>query len=304
MARARKSLRALPTPNPGRRPDHAELLLRIGLMRRQLRTARSVGALLAAAADSIRLELEYDRAVILSVQDGYLHADATDSLRTAASDRLRRQVLATPVPLRPDTFEAELVRLKRPSLSRRAGAASVLAGSLDLHHYALAPLVVEARALAILVVDRAAPEVESFEVAAVCTFAELVAAELEYVVLRARQRELASDLQSLTASTQALVREMVEAPPTLPSSAGDRPAFPLTGPIGVDAIRLRRTLSQGESRIAALLVQGRSNREIADELILSPETVKSSVARILRKLGVSNRAAAAAVLMQSGVDAA
>jgi DNA-binding CsgD family transcriptional regulator len=53
-----------------------------------------------------------------------------------------------------------------------------------------------------------------------------------------------------------------------------------------------------------LLVQGRSNREIADELILSPETVKAHVARILRKLGASNRAEAVSLIFRAGAPPA
>lgn len=51
-------------------------------------------------------------------------------------------------------------------------------------------------------------------------------------------------------------------------------------------------LSPQERRVLRLLVAGRSNPEIASELIVSVNTVKTQVQHIYRKLGVSNRLAA------------
>jgi len=51
-------------------------------------------------------------------------------------------------------------------------------------------------------------------------------------------------------------------------------------------------LSEQELRILKLLVAGKSNREIADELVISVGTAKWHVHNILQKLGVSNRSQA------------
>jgi DNA-binding NarL/FixJ family response regulator len=55
-------------------------------------------------------------------------------------------------------------------------------------------------------------------------------------------------------------------------------------------------LSDRERQIAVFLVQGLTNKEIAEQLFLSTETIKSYVARILRKLGARNRVQAAVLL--------
>ena len=55
-------------------------------------------------------------------------------------------------------------------------------------------------------------------------------------------------------------------------------------------------LSERERQIAVLLVQGMTNKEIAEQLFVSTETIKSYVARILRKLGARNRVQAAVLL--------
>jgi LuxR family maltose regulon positive regulatory protein len=51
-------------------------------------------------------------------------------------------------------------------------------------------------------------------------------------------------------------------------------------------------LSPQEQRVLRLLATGRSNREIADELIVSVNTIRSHVQSIYRKLNVNNRVAA------------
>ena len=49
-------------------------------------------------------------------------------------------------------------------------------------------------------------------------------------------------------------------------------------------------LTGREREVAALIAQGKSNGEIADELVVSKRTVESHIANILSKLGVMNRA--------------
>jgi DNA-binding NarL/FixJ family response regulator len=53
-----------------------------------------------------------------------------------------------------------------------------------------------------------------------------------------------------------------------------------------------------EAEILRLLVQGRENNEIANELFLSPSTVKNHVSSILTKLGVNNRIQAAVLAVR------
>ena len=50
-----------------------------------------------------------------------------------------------------------------------------------------------------------------------------------------------------------------------------------------------------------LIGRGRSNGEIAEELVVTPHTVKTHVAHILAKLGVRDRVQAVIYLYESGV---
>ena len=58
---------------------------------------------------------------------------------------------------------------------------------------------------------------------------------------------------------------------------------------------VRSPLTAREWEVLDLICEGRSNDEIADEFVLSAETVKSHVKSVLRKLGVHSRQEAVVV---------
>jgi LuxR family maltose regulon positive regulatory protein len=60
-------------------------------------------------------------------------------------------------------------------------------------------------------------------------------------------------------------------------------------------------LSQRELEVLHLMAQGRTNQEIAQQLIVAPGTVKAHAASIYRKLDVANRTEAVARARQLGI---
>ena len=60
-------------------------------------------------------------------------------------------------------------------------------------------------------------------------------------------------------------------------------------------------LSRREQEILALLCQRQTNAEMAAALFLSPRTVETHVARVIAKLGASNRREAAALAVRNGL---
>lgn len=60
-------------------------------------------------------------------------------------------------------------------------------------------------------------------------------------------------------------------------------------------------LSRREQEVIALLAAGHDNATIAEKLTVTPKTVRNYVSQVLKKLAVSDRAAAAAKARQAGV---
>jgi NarL family two-component system response regulator LiaR len=98
-------------------------------------------------------------------------------------------------------------------------------------------------------------------------------------------------------SAEALARAIREA------CAGRSTLAPEATEVLIQATRKKATqtdygLTNREREVLALLVQGRSNAEIAEELVVSLATAKFHVRSILGKLSVSSRTEAVALVLQ------
>jgi DNA-binding NarL/FixJ family response regulator len=62
-------------------------------------------------------------------------------------------------------------------------------------------------------------------------------------------------------------------------------------------------LSQREVEVLRLVARGRSNQQIADELVLSSKTVARHMSNIFDKIGVENRSSATAYAFEKGLAA-
>lgn len=60
-------------------------------------------------------------------------------------------------------------------------------------------------------------------------------------------------------------------------------------------------LTDREREILTLVAHGKSNEEIADDLVISPATVKTHVARVMGKLGVHDRAQLVVLAYENGL---
>lgn len=76
-----------------------------------------------------------------------------------------------------------------------------------------------------------------------------------------------------------------------------QPAKPPRRPRG----ELPDSLTPREREVLSLLAPGRSNKEMAEILVLSPGTIKNHVQHIIRKLGVSDRTQAAIRAFEAGL---
>ncbi len=78
---------------------------------------------------------------------------------------------------------------------------------------------------------------------------------------------------------------------------------PMLEPAVIPLPEIYASLSPRQAEVLRLLVQGRSNKEIARELGVVEDTVKTHVRHILAKLGVQSRTQAALLAMRIGLAA-
>ncbi|AGL16351.1 response regulator transcription factor [Actinoplanes sp. N902-109] len=69
----------------------------------------------------------------------------------------------------------------------------------------------------------------------------------------------------------------------------------------IPGLSLLRSLTARETEVLRLVGNGLSNAEIAERLVLSEQTVKTHVKRMMGKLGVASRAQAVVVAYESGL---
>ncbi|MBN1440488.1 MAG: response regulator [Anaerolineales bacterium] len=89
------------------------------------------------------------------------------------------------------------------------------------------------------------------------------------------------------------VAEAIQSSEAQPEAPGAAPASSADGALA--------ELTEREREVLALLAKGQTNRQIAETLIITPNTVKKHVDHILQKLGVSTRSAAAAIAARAGL---
>jgi two-component system, NarL family, response regulator LiaR len=99
-----------------------------------------------------------------------------------------------------------------------------------------------------------------------------------------------TDLDSLPRIIQAVVRGEPAVSRSFVSVLIDRLRAAPEGHIGLRPVR--SPLTPREWEVLDLLCAGLSDEEVADALVLSPETIRSHIQRSMRKLGVRSRSAA------------
>lgn len=261
---------------------------------RRLTSAGDAGELFAVAAEIARVGLQLDRTVVLSVEGAQLSGRASDALAHDPSDALRRAALAEPIAIRANSEESELVRACEGVRRRRHDPPSCVAERLALTASALGPIAPEGRLLAVLVGARDDRPIDALDRLGVLHVAAVVSSALVAVTLRSRLSALSDELRVQAVANRALAKEALGAPLSLTTEpALAQPFLRTAAARAPGAVAPEHALSRREEQVAQMLATGRTNREIAEHLVLSVETVKDHVARVARKLGASNRTEAA-----------
>jgi DNA-binding CsgD family transcriptional regulator len=167
-----------------------------------------------------------------------------------------------------------------------------LLGSVD---YLVAPVLAESRVVALLHVSRSEGCFSVRDIDLLDTFASA------YSLLHQRMLNTERVQQQRTSIARAAARLTEEADRIAAAAISldveqDNRVEPPT--IAPDSA-LAAALSDRERQVFERLVLGASNAEIADELVITVETVKTHVKRILRKIGAINRSEAIALYMEA-----
>jgi DNA-binding CsgD family transcriptional regulator len=270
----------------------------------RLRKLTSPSEILSAAARELISDSEFDRVVLSTVRDGMMIAEIVhfrddDGGARAALRALRER----PVRLEHPIVEAELLRRRRATIV--TGAQSdprvdrITATVMGWERYVAAPVAVRSSIVAVIQADRGTRRpLDARHRDVLREFADGLAHAYECATLRRTLRQEREHMRALLEWLNARSAELSDTAIELVPQA--RAALPPPGPLEQmpagaghhEREILADVLTRREVEILRLLADGKTNRAIAAELVISPGTVKFHVNRILRKLHASNRAEA------------
>jgi DNA-binding CsgD family transcriptional regulator len=272
-----------------------------------LREHTAPSELLRRAPQELCLSSQLERAVLSLVREGtmvaeaaYFHDDpvgAVEAVEALAGD---------PPRLEHPLVEAEILRRRRATIVTQAQVHPrihrPMAQIMGWHAYVAAPLVVRGRVIGVIHADAGGSgrALDVLDGDVLWTFASGLAAGYETVSLRRslrRQREeMRQFVDWLIVRTSELsdvsIQFVAEQTATTEPPASQEATS--AGPDVVDRAAFEDLLTRRELDVLRLLARGESNSAVAAKLVISESTVKFHVLNVLRKLQVTNRAAAVA----------
>ena len=284
-----------------------DALARVQASVSELREITSPSAMLQRAPAALCGGSELCRAVLSLVRGGEMIAEAAhfdgdpDSAR-----RVLAQLRGAPLRLEHPLIETELLRRRRativldahvhPRVDRRV---SELMG---WRTYVAAPIVAGSQVTGVIHADRGAEQqLDVLDRDVLWEFTSGLAQAYESASLRRTLRHERDQMREFLQWLGARSSELTDAPVTLAGASDSinaalAPAH-LAEDVALGEGRDDRAVFEGlltrrELDVLRLLADGKSNRAIADELVVSTGTVKFHVNSLLRKLHAANRAEA------------
>ncbi|HEV7581232.1 MAG TPA: LuxR C-terminal-related transcriptional regulator [Mycobacterium sp.] len=254
---------------------------------RRMKKAGSLQGLGRQACTELSDVLGFDSALLSFVEDdGFVVEESDHGLGGP-----------TVIPRRECAAERACIRLRDTTRTNEADMPASpgyreLLGSV---HYLVAPVIAKSRVIALLHVGRRSEGgVSAGDIDVLDAFASA------YTLLHEKLLNTERVQQQRTSIARAAVRLTEEADRIAAAAISfdvedDTRVEPPT--IAADST-LAATLSHRERQVFERLVLGASNAEIADELVITVETVKTHVKRILRKIGAINRSEAIALYLE------
>jgi DNA-binding NarL/FixJ family response regulator len=275
-----------------REGDPVDVVRRLTAGIRRMKKAGSLQGLGRQACAELCEALGFDNALLSFVeQDGFV-VEESDHGPGGPTVIPRRQC----APERNCIRLRDTIRTDEADMPATTGYRELL-GSV---HYLVAPVIAESRVVALIHVSRSgACGVLDRDVDVLDAFASAYSLLHERMLNTERVHQQRTSIARAAARLTEQADRIAAAAISLDVEACDHvepPTIPADSPLAA-------TLSQREREVFERLVLGASNAEIADELVITIETVKTHVKRILRKIGAINRAEAIALYMDEARSA-
>ena len=262
--------------------------------------------LLERAPAEAAVALDLDRVVLSRVDHGRLTAQSLHAPAWQYSvDDALGALRAAPTSIDYPSVEGEVLRRRRPQLVRAAGDGDPVvdrrayAEVMGWREYVVAPIMLEGRVIGFFHGDRHAGRrpLDEQDAADMGTFALCFAIVYERAILRTRLRVQRQEMRQIASWAASRTSELSDraitlGPDDVETVAGTSAAAAAGRGDGTGDSALAELLTRRELEVLRLMVQGRTNADIAREFVVAQGTVKFHVKNILRKLHAANRAEA------------
>lgn len=272
----------------------------------RLREARSTEQILRAMAEEVQ-HLGFPRVIVSRVEDGlWIPFICVIEGDPEWGEAIARAGQDDPQSLDHMILESEMVRRRMPMLVRDVQtdprAHRPIADASFSRSYVTAPLMPDGRVIGFIHADcyTTRRDVDEFDRDLLWLFAEGAGYAFVRTLLLERLEHMRESVRGATEAIGSTVDEVVTAEVELAQL--ERRTAAVTGTAATRLItadaRLQSVLTRREVEVAKLLATGQTNAEIARRLFVSEATVKTHVSHVLKKLGASNRAQAASIVMR------
>ena len=285
-----------------RRRTFALLQVQEGLSK--LRAVDDVATIVDRAPRELVESCGFDRAVLFRVHEGRMVMESAyfGEDRDGAEKMVAFAQSVAP-PLDHMLLETQMIRRRAPAIVRDArNDPRVNRPIVDFsmtHSYVAAPVMPTGKVIGFLHADRlySGRKVDDIDRDTVWAFAEGFGYAYERTVLLERMRRQHAEVRRALASADEAARALQDADLDL-RKIEPVERSPAARSLAEVQTRVMAMLTRREVEVLRLMAAGRTNQQIADELVISAGTVKSHVKRVLRKLNATNRAEAASAYVR------
>ena len=285
-----------------RRRTFALLQVQEGLSK--LRAVDDVAMIVDRAPRELVESCGFDRAVLFRVHEGRMVMESAyfGEDRDGAEKMVAFAQSVAP-PLDHMLLETQMIRRHAPAIVRDArNDPRVNRPIVDFsmtHSYVAAPVMPTGKVIGFLHADRlySGRTVDEIDRDTVWAFAEGFGYAFERTVLLERMRRQHTEVRRALAMADEAARALQDADLDL-RKIEPVERSPAARSLAEVQTRVMALLTRREIEVLRLMAAGRTNQQIADELVISAGTVKSHVKRVLRKLHATNRAEAASAYVR------